>query len=139
MGNTASNNAALAAIVFGSPGITTNLPLFADSAAGDFRLLAGSPCIDAGDPASPLDPDGSPADVGYFRFVPPPPLLSASKPGNVFTLNLDAYTNRNYVIAFTTDFTAWTDVRTNFQTAPSTAVTIATTGPQGFYRARLAP
>ena len=139
VGNTASNNAALAAIVFGSPGITTNLPLFADSAAGDFRLLAGSPCIDAGDPASPLDPDGSPADVGYFRFVPPPPLLSASKPGNVFTLNLDAYTNRNYVIAFTTDFTAWTDVRTNFQTAPSTAVTIATTGPQGFYRARLAP
>lgn len=34
----------------------------------DFHLMAGSPCIDAGDPASPLDPDGSRADMGAFPF-----------------------------------------------------------------------
>jgi len=34
----------------------------------DFHLQAGSPCIDAGDPSSPLDPDGSIADIGVFPF-----------------------------------------------------------------------
>ncbi len=44
-------------------------PLFVDAPAGDFHLLAGSPCIDAGDPDSPPDPDGSQADMGAFYFV----------------------------------------------------------------------
>jgi len=35
----------------------------------DFCLDAGSPCIDAGDPASPRDPDGSCADMGAVCFV----------------------------------------------------------------------
>jgi len=43
-------------------------PLFVNAAAGDFHLMAGSPCIDAGDPASPLDPDGTRADMGAFFF-----------------------------------------------------------------------
>ena len=46
-------------------------PLFADSAAGDFSLLAGSPCIDAGDPSSQLDIDGSPADIGAYPALDP--------------------------------------------------------------------
>ena len=33
----------------------------------DYHLNAGSPCIDAGDPLI-LDPDGTPSDVGAFRF-----------------------------------------------------------------------
>jgi hypothetical protein len=39
-------------------------PMFADTLARDYSLAVGSPCIDAGDPASPLDPDGTVADMG---------------------------------------------------------------------------
>ncbi len=35
---------------------------------GDYHLQAGSPCIDAGDPNSPLDPDSTVADIGAFCF-----------------------------------------------------------------------
>ena len=52
-------------------------PLFADPTNGDFYLTwtnfpiqdaTKSPCIDAGDPASPLDQDGTVADMGAFYF-----------------------------------------------------------------------
>ena len=41
-------------------------PLFVGS--DDFHLTEYSPCIDAGDPASPLDPDGTIADMGAYYF-----------------------------------------------------------------------
>ena len=44
-------------------------PMFADSAAGDFTLVAGSPCIDAGDPDSPLDQDGTRCDMGAHANI----------------------------------------------------------------------
>jgi len=51
-------------------------PLFAGAAAHDYRLTESSPCIDAGDPALPPDPDGTRADMGaipYAGDIPPPP------------------------------------------------------------------
>ncbi len=43
-------------------------PLFVDRFSGDYSLLSNSPCIDAGDPDFPLDPDGSRADIGAYYF-----------------------------------------------------------------------
>jgi predicted outer membrane repeat protein len=46
-------------------------PFFVDAANGDYSLMATSPCIDAGDPASTHDPDGTLSDIGaiYFESV----------------------------------------------------------------------
>ncbi len=55
----------------GAPAGTGNFdldPLFVDQAAGDYHLRAGSPCIDAGDPASPPEFDCTCADVGAFAL-----------------------------------------------------------------------
>ena len=43
-------------------------PLFVDLVNGDYHLTENSPCIDAGDPSSSLDPDGTIADMGAFYF-----------------------------------------------------------------------
>jgi hypothetical protein len=50
---------------------TNNLdadPLFVSAAAGDFALTPSSPCIDAGDPASQPESDGTLPDLGRFHY-----------------------------------------------------------------------
>ncbi len=43
-------------------------PQFVDTTAEDFYLQYTSPCIDAGDPSLPWDPDGTRPDIGAFYF-----------------------------------------------------------------------
>jgi hypothetical protein len=100
-----------------------------------------SPCIDSGNPASPLDADGSPTDLGCFLFIPARPILSQPQqfsPG-AFHFFLTAYTNRNYVIEVSTNLPAWTALTTNFQSNPTIPISDAAREAGGFYRARLAP
>jgi len=44
-------------------------PLFINPQIGNLNLQDDSPCIDAGDPESPEDPDGSRADMGAPHFT----------------------------------------------------------------------
>jgi len=118
-------------------------PLFADESARNFHLQSYSPAIDAGAPAPPLDPDGSPADLGCFRFIPPAPVLGAPlmQPDGTYQFTLNAYTNRNYVIESSTNATAWNFVKTVLQAVESSVVADASASnvTHRLYRARLAP
>jgi hypothetical protein len=52
-----------------------NMPhdaLFADPVHGDYHLQEFSPCINAGAPSRPRDPDGTVSDIGMFWHVAPP-------------------------------------------------------------------
>jgi len=49
-------------------GNITDDPMFFAPEEDDFSLLFGSPCINAGDPNSPYDPDGTVADMGALFF-----------------------------------------------------------------------
>ena len=43
-------------------------PLLVDPENDDFSLTYSSPCIDTGDPESPIEPDGTCADMGAYYF-----------------------------------------------------------------------
>lgn len=55
----------------GGPGAISVDPLFVGGTPFSYQLTKNSPCIDAGDPASPLDRDGTPADLGAYYFPQP--------------------------------------------------------------------
>ncbi len=54
-------------VLYRNSNITSN-PLFENIDQQNFFLTAESPCIDAGDPDSPADPDGSVSDIGAYYF-----------------------------------------------------------------------
>jgi hypothetical protein len=116
-------------------------PLFADAAAHDFHLLPYSPSIDAGNP-QPLDPDGSPADQGYYTFIPAPSLLTQPQwMAGASQFMLNAYSNRNYVIEYSTNASTWHPLETSFQTNELSVILDPAAASPGMklYRARLAP
>jgi len=43
-------------------------PMFSDPLNCDYTLQEGSPCIDAGDPSFPYDPDGTITDIGRYYY-----------------------------------------------------------------------
>ena len=45
-------------------------PQFVDPGHGNYFLQAASLCIDAGDPSTPPDPNGTPPDIGAFYYIP---------------------------------------------------------------------
>jgi hypothetical protein len=56
-------------LAFGPGNVIGNPKLWAVG-FGDVNLGPGSPCIDAGDPSAPLDPDGSRDDIGALPYDP---------------------------------------------------------------------
>lgn len=61
-------------------------PLFCSGYPYDYHLQSNSPCIDAGDPSLPLDPDGTRADIGCYYFdqlIDQPPALVSPVTVNV--------------------------------------------------------
>jgi hypothetical protein len=75
-------------------------PLFVDEAGGNYHLLPNSPCINTGDPAAPLDPDSSRADMGFYAFDATQAsglfvTVTSPSPGAVFTVPTNIIINAN--------------------------------------------
>jgi hypothetical protein len=66
-----TSSATYSCIQGGAPGIGNIAadPQFTSLAAGTLTLTMASPCIDAGSPSAPLDPDVTPADMGALPFT----------------------------------------------------------------------
>lgn len=77
-------------------------PLFVDPDNSDYSLTENSPCIDAGDPESERDPDGTHADVGaiYFHQIIERDPVVITVPGDFPTIQqaIDAAQNDDTVI-----------------------------------------
>ena len=54
-------------------------PQYVSASSGNYNLQSYSPCLDAGDPDIPLDPDGTFAEIGAFCcIIGPPPTVTVS-------------------------------------------------------------
>ncbi len=95
-------------------GNLTGEPGFVDASLPDLRLRPFSPCIDAGDPLSGLDSDGTRVELGALPFVAPAPELVGplTFAGQQFGFTLKAYPNRSYVLEISTNAVSWERWRT---------------------------
>jgi hypothetical protein len=91
-------------------GNLTGDPQFVND-TNDFNLKAGSPCIDAGDPAAGLDPDGTRVDLGAYplwqplaapRFETPQPPVDGR-----FLLRFAVDPRGRYRLEATTNLLTW--------------------------------
>jgi len=81
-------------------------PLFQDPENEDYQLQPGSPCIDAADPNSPPDPDGTIADMGafYYNQVPNPENLEINLNAGLVQLSWEPVNGASgYVVYSSTD------------------------------------
>ena len=62
-------------------------PLFVDPESNQFELQLTSPCINAGSPAFPLDPDGSMIDIG-ISYYPLPEIGDCNFDGEINVLDV---------------------------------------------------
>ena len=91
-------------------------PQFVDPENGNLNLQRVSPCIDAGDPTSPLDPDDTRTDMGALYFhqdmpvkltlIPEDPPIVLPETGGEFGFNIEV-TNRTEEVQ-TFDF--WSEI-----------------------------
>ena len=114
-------------------------PRFRNADAHDYGLGVESPCIDAGDPMAPADPDGSRTDMGYVAFLADPPRLlapSQDEDGN-FSFDLTGFPNRTYEIQFTDDLRFWHSLMSVPMSNDTVRVTDSQSPTNGmrFYRA----
>jgi len=77
-------------------------PLFADQQNGNYHLTwvnfplpdsTMSPCIDAGDPNSPYDPDGTISDMGAFYYEQPVGIENENILSSIFNVKLSNFPN----------------------------------------------
>ena len=98
-------------------GDTFTDPRFYDFEEGDYDLLPDSPCIDTADPASPPDPDHTPADRGYayydHRIDHPPavdsPTSSFAQRGAEFSYTATALDDGDFLDISFLDLPDWLD------------------------------
>jgi hypothetical protein len=127
----------------GSGNLTSD-PKFA-SATDDFRLQSDSPCIDAGDPAAALDPDGTRADLGAYPFWQPlaaPRFEIPERPADGrFQLWLTLDPRGSYRLETTVDFLTWDllDTLSGAKAVVNWVDTNAANYPLRIYRLRSVP
>ncbi|MEM7311218.1 MAG: right-handed parallel beta-helix repeat-containing protein [Planctomycetota bacterium] len=81
-------------------------PTFVDAPGGDFQLALGSPAIDAGNPASAPDPDGTTVDMGAYFY---PQFVASTAVRNGTGVNPSCYSTATLPVLGST-WTATVDV-----------------------------
>ena len=86
-------------------------PLFIAPDENNFRLRSNSPCINAGDPNSPPDPDGTRTDMGAFYYH------MASLEGAPIFINEFLAINNSNIVDETGEFEDWIEIYNGAETA----------------------